>query len=132
MSSPVTVDVTTGDRITPDAIEYTYPLMFDARTLSLMAYPLPTTLAEKLETVISRGIANTRPRDYYDLHALWLTRRSEVDSPVLREALAATSEKCGTREAMGRYREVMAEVASDAGMLDQWWHMLAGTCTWAA
>jgi len=48
MSSPVTVDVTTGDRITPEAIEYNYPLMFDDRTLSLMAYPLPTTLAENL------------------------------------------------------------------------------------
>ena len=46
-----TVDVTTGDKITPDAVEYSYPLMFDNRSLSLMAYPLPTTLAEKLETV---------------------------------------------------------------------------------
>lgn len=44
-----------------------------------MAYPLPTTLAEKLETVVSRGIANTRPRDYYDLRMLWLTRRAEVE-----------------------------------------------------
>ena len=70
MSSPVTVDVITGDRITPEAIEYCYPLMFDDRALSLMAYPLATTLAEKLETVISRGIASTRPRDYYNLNML--------------------------------------------------------------
>lgn len=120
MCSPVTVDVTTGDRITPEAVEYSYPLMFDDRTLSLMAYPLPTTLAEKLETVISRGIANTRLRDYYDLHTLWHTRRTEADLGVLGEALAATSEKRGTHETMGRYRDVMAEVALDAGMLDQW------------
>ena len=120
MSSPVTVDVTTGDAITPDAIEYSYPLMFDERALSLMAYPLPTTLAEKLETVISRGVANTRLRDYYDLHTLWLSKGTEADPSVLREALFATSEKRGTRAAMGRYREVMAEVASDAGMLGRW------------
>ena len=91
MRSPVTVDVTTGDKITPDAVEYSYPLMFDNRSLSLMAYPLPTTLAEKLETVVSRGIANTRPRDYYDLRTLWLTRKAEVELGVLRDALAATS-----------------------------------------
>lgn len=120
MSSPVTVDVTTGDRITPEAIEYSYPLMFDDRTLSLMAYPLPTTLAEKLETVISRGVANTRPRDYYDLRTLWFTRKAEVDPAMLGDALAATSEKRGSRAAIGRYREVMAEVASDAAMLDRW------------
>ena len=49
MRSPVTVDVTTGDKITPDAVEYSYPLMFDNRSLSLMAYPLPTTLESDLE-----------------------------------------------------------------------------------
>lgn len=120
MRSPVTVDVTTGDKITPDAVEYSYPLMFDNRSLSLMAYPLPTTLAEKLETVVSRGIANTRPRDYYDLRMLWLTRRAEVELDVLRDALAATSGKRGTLAAMGSYRAVMAEVASDAVMRDRW------------
>ena len=120
MRSPVTVDVTTGDKITPDAVEYSYPLMFDNRSLSLMAYPLPTTLAEKLETVVSRGIANTRPRDYYDLRMLWLTRRAEVEPDVLRDALAATSGKRGTLDAMGSYRAVMAEVASDAVMRDRW------------
>lgn len=120
MRSPVTVDVTAGDKITPDAIEYSYPLMFDNRSLSLMAYPLPTTLAEKLETVVSRGVANTRPRDYYDLRTLWLTRRAEVELSVLRDALAATSEKRGTFGGMDRYHEVMAEVVSDAAMQDRW------------
>ena len=120
VSSPVTVDVTTGDAITPDAIEYSYPLMFDDRALPLMAYPLPATLAEKLETVISRGVANTRPRDYYDLHMLWLAKGSEAGPSVLGAALFATSEKRGTRAAMSRYREVMAEVVSDIGMLDRW------------
>ena len=120
MSSPVTVDVTTGDRITPEAVEYSYPLMFDDRTLSLMAYPLPTTLAEKLETVISRSVANTRLRDYYDLHTLWLMSNSDVDLGVLRKALEATAKRRGTLTAMGNYREVMAQVSSDAGMIGLW------------
>lgn len=70
MSSPVIVDVTTGDKITPEAIEYSYPLLFDDRSIAIMSYPLATTLAEKLEIAISRSVTNTRPRDYYDLHAL--------------------------------------------------------------
>lgn len=120
MSSPVAVDVTTGDRITPGAIEYRYPLLFDDCAITIMSYPLATTLAEKLETVISRSVANTRPRDYYDLRMLWLTRSSEVDLGVLREALTATAEKRGTLAAMGNYRAVMAQVATDAGMLGHW------------
>ena len=120
MSSPVTVDVTTGDRITPEAIEFRYPLLFDDRTITIMSYPLATTLAEKLETVISRSVANTRPRDYYDLRMLWLTRGDEVDLGVLREALTATAEKRGSLAAMGNYRTVMAQVATDVGMLGHW------------
>ena len=69
---------TTGDKITPEAIEYTYPLIFDDRHLTLMAYPLVTILAEKIETVISRDVGNTRPRDYYDLYTLWSMKKSEV------------------------------------------------------
>lgn len=108
MSSPVTVDVTTGDKITPESVEYSCPLLFDDRSVAIMSYPLATTLAEKLETAISRSVANTRSRDYYDLHRLWLTRRDEAKPDVLRDALAATAEKRGSHAAMGNYHEVMA------------------------
>jgi len=64
ISVALTVDVTTGDKITPREIEYKYSLMFDERTINILAYNLETVLAEKLETVVSRGIANTRPRDF--------------------------------------------------------------------
>lgn len=120
MSSPVTVDVTTGDKITPGAIEYSYPLLFEDRSILLMAYPLATVLAEKLETVISRSIANTRPRDYYDIFTLWQMRKGTVDLNTLYEALAATADKRGTLTAMNNYREVMALVADDPGMLNHW------------
>ena len=120
MSSPVTVDVTTGDKITPESVEYSYPLLFDDRSIAIMSYSLATMLAEKLETAISRSVANTRPRDYYDLHRLWLTRRDEVKPDVLGDALTAIAERHGSHAAMGNYREVMAQVASDDGMLGLW------------
>ena len=76
ISVPLTVDVTTGDMITPREVEYTFSLLFDDRTISILAYNLETVLAEKLETVLSRNIANTRPRDYYDVHILYALRGS--------------------------------------------------------
>jgi len=56
------VDVTTGDKITPREVEYSFKLMFDDRSISVMAYNMETILAEKLETVLSRNVANTRTR----------------------------------------------------------------------
>ena len=63
MSQLYIFDVTTGDSITPGSIGYDYPLLFDEGSVRLMSYPL--------ETVVSRDVTNTRPRDFYDIHLLW-------------------------------------------------------------
>ena len=60
IDAPVKIDITTGDEIVPGRIEYRYPLMFEEGSVRVLSYPLETVLAEKLETVVSRGIANTR------------------------------------------------------------------------
>ena len=120
MVVPLTVDVTTGDRITPDAVEYSYPLLFDEGDISLMAYPIETVLAEKLETVVSRGVANTRPRDFYDVHVLLGVKRSDIDMETLRNALASTCEKRNSQAAIERWAEVLDDVAGDAVMQAQW------------
>lgn len=120
MAVPITIDVTTGDKITPASVEYDYPLLFDEGVISLMAYPLETVLAEKLETVVSRGITNTRPRDFYDIHVLWSLHRGECDVGTLRRALDATCEKRGSSGRMVRWGQVLDEVEEDGPMLALW------------
>lgn len=120
MAVPLTIDVTTGDKITPAPIEYRYPLLFDEGSISLMAYTLETVLAEKLETVVSRGVANTRPRDFYDIHVLWKLRGEECDPATLKDAVSATCEKRGSAERMAHWAHVLGEVGQDAQMLALW------------
>jgi predicted nucleotidyltransferase component of viral defense system len=76
-----------GDKITPRAIEYIFRLLFEDRTIKIMVYNLETVLAEKLETIVTRGIANTRPRDFYDIYILYQLRGHECDRSVLKSAL---------------------------------------------
>ena len=120
MAIPLTVDVTTGDKITPNAVEYRYPLLFDEGEISLMAYPIETVLAEKLETIISRGVANTRPRDFYDIHVLMNTKCDCIDMDVLRDALESTCGKRGSWVTITRWANILDGVAGDATMLAQW------------
>lgn len=120
MAVPLKIDVTTGDSITPGPIAYDYPLLFDAGSVSLMSYPLETVLAEKLETVVSRGVTNTRPRDFYDIHLLWRTRGDSCDTATLREALKCTCAKRGSTDMMKRWQAVLNEVATDRMMLALW------------
>lgn len=90
------VDITTGDPITPAAVDYSFRLLFEDRSIQIKAYNLETVLAEKLETIFSRSTANTRMRDFYDVYVLWHTRRSDISLPVLKEAFERTVRKRGS------------------------------------
>lgn len=120
LAVPLAVDVTTGDRITPDAIAYEYPFVFDEGSASIMAYPLETVLAEKIETIFSRNVATTRIRDFYDVYELWRIKGSVVDCCVFGQALAATCEKRNSWGAIERYEEVLDEMRRDGGLERQW------------
>lgn len=120
MSIPLTIDVTTGDRVTPGPVAYDYPLLFDEGSIALVAYPLETVLSEKLETVVSRGVANTRPRDFYDIYMLWRLHSSECDLESLHCALVATCEKRDSNARMAQWSEVLDDVERDSLMLAQW------------
>lgn len=99
------IDITTGDHVTPKEIEYGFNLMFEDRHIQLLAYNLETVLAEKLETIVTRSVANTRMRDFYDIHILTATQPYDTD--VLRTALTNTAERRGT---IGQMADIMAAV----------------------
>lgn len=120
ISVPLTVDVTTGDVITPAETEYTFPLLFDDRTISFFAYNLETVLAEKIETVLSRSIANTRPRDFYDIHILYTLRGVECDAKMMLQALERTADKCGSRKVLEVYPDIIAEIRESKQLQGFW------------
>ena len=120
LSMPLTVDVTTGDRIVPAAVRHTYKLTFDGAAVDVVSYPTATVLAEKLETVLSRGITNTRPRDFYDIHMLWWLRRDDFTLGELSEALEATAEKRHSTTLLASWRETLQAIQNDKTMLAQW------------
>lgn len=120
ISVPLTVDVTTGDVITPREIEYTFSLLFDDRTISILAYNLETVLAEKIETVLSRSIANTRPRDFYDIYILYALRGAECDIKTLLQAMERTTSKRGSHKVLEIYPDIIAEIRASEQLRAFW------------
>lgn len=114
------MDVTTGDIITPREIDYTFKLLFDDRTLSVLAYNLEMVLAEKIETVLSRSIANARPRDFYDIHIIYVLRGTECDKDILRQALERTTEKRGSGQVMQNFMDIIKEIKASHQMQNLW------------
>ena len=118
--TPVKIDISTGNVITPREIKYSFKLMLEKRFINVWAYNLETVLAEKLETVISRGITNTRMRDFYDLHILYQLHEETLNRENLRKALEATAIKRGSLELMSEAREVF-ETIEHSSILQQLW-----------
>jgi len=114
------VDVTTGDIITPHEIDYSFKLLFDERTIPILAYNLETILAEKLETILSRDVANTRPRDYYDIYILYTLRYAECNMAILKQALEATAKKRGSLAIMLKYNSIIDSVQESPQMRRFW------------
>ena len=116
---PLKIDISTGDAITPAAVNYQYKLMFEERYIILRAYNLETVLAEKIETVLSRSVLNTRLRDFYDLYVLQDTGL-EIDKATLAAALTATARKRGSEQVLVLYERTLDEIRISPLMREQW------------
>ena len=120
MAVPLKLDITSGDKITPREIEYSYKLMWENRSISILAYNLSTILAEKLETILSRADQNTRPRDYYDVYILTKLQGENIDAKSLSLALSATAEKRGSAHLLSQFWDILSTVKSSSIMKSRW------------
>lgn len=120
INCPMKIDVTTGDIITPAAIWYKYPMLFEENTIPVMAYSVETILAEKYETIIRRNIGTTRARDFYDLYVLYSSRKDEIRPEILRVAVAHTARKRGSIEDMHDWKDIIEDIREEPTLLRLW------------
>lgn len=117
--TPLTIDVSTGDAITPHAVEYDFCEIFDnTQVFRLWAYNIETVLAEKIETILRRTVFNTRPRDYYDAYILFKTQK--YDKALLRKALAATANHRGTEEQIQNPAAILEDIEESKAIHGMW------------
>ncbi|WP_298767371.1 nucleotidyl transferase AbiEii/AbiGii toxin family protein [uncultured Fibrobacter sp.] len=114
------VDVTTGDAITPKPVLQLFWSMFDDGDYELLSYNLETLLAEKLDTVLSRGVLNTRTRDFYDIDLLWNRYKKTIKMDILAEALYNTMSSRGNLKSLNDYEGILNSVISDDSMNNRW------------
>lgn len=118
--TPIKIDISTGDVITPRAIEYQYSFLLENRTATLLSYNLETILAEKLQTILVRELVNTRMRDFYDIHILLSIYGKSVDVDVLKEAFKATCKKRNTMDLI-TYSKQAVERIRNSNVLSNLW-----------
>lgn len=117
--TPLSIDVSTGDVMTPGPVAYEFHGMFnpDLR-ISLLGYNRETILAEKVETILRRGVLSTRPRDMYDVYVFERTQTIQPD--LFRKALQATAEHRGSLEVLRNIDTILSRLETSEDMKQQW------------
>jgi len=120
LTVPIKVDLTSGDMITPHAIEYKYKLLMEERWISIYSYNLETILAEKIETVLFRGVLNTRSRDFYDIYKLSKLRGIGIDYSLCKKALIATMERRKSIDILSNSENILDFIRRDRFIRERW------------
>ena len=117
--TPLKIDISTGDVITPHAVQFKLTEMFDGeKNYELWAYNIETVMAEKIETILRRGVFNARPRDFYDAYILTVTQ--QFDKKIFTEALAATASHRGTTEQIADVTGIMQNLEDSPELRTMW------------
>ena len=119
LMTPLSIDVSTGDAITPHAVSYNFSEIFDDEKLyELWAYNIETVMAEKVETILRRGVFNTRPRDFYDAYILTTTQK--FDKALFVDALNATAEHRGTTQQIADISSILHNIEESPELKKIW------------
>ena len=117
--TPLSIDVSTGDAITPHAVQYQFSEIFDdEKSYELWAYNIETVMAEKVETILRRGVFNTRPRDFYDAYIL--ATMQKFNKAVFTEALNATATHRGTAQQIVDVPAILHNIETSRELKSMW------------
>ena len=116
----VSIDVATGDPITPSSVSYNYRCLFDNEILIFAAYNFETIIAEKLQTILSKGVTNSRSKDFYDLYIIYKLRWNDINVSTLKEAFNNTCRYRNTIFSSGHATEIKNQIENDLSMQKRW------------
>ncbi len=116
----VSLDIATGDVITPQAMDYSYVSLFGDEKIQIKSYPIETILAEKLQTIYSRGVFNSRSKDFYDLHILYKLKDIEINYDLLKAACMHTFDHRKTAFDIPKIIELLKILKKDEEFKQRW------------
>ena len=117
---PIKIDISTGDVITPREIRYEYPLLLENKSIQLWSYNLETILAEKIQTILSRGLLNTRMRDFYDVTTLFDRYNDSINYNDLSLAFDKSCRKRERLSVLEHYEEILCSISEDSTLQNLW------------
>ena len=116
----LSIDLSTGDIITPDIQDYPYPMIFEKGYINIKAYPIETILAEKIQTILDRNGAKGRMKDYYDVYYFVTNRLGEINIEVLQRAVQNTFSHRNTLSDLDKAETILVSISENEVLRKRW------------
>ena len=117
---PFHIDISTGDIITPKAIEYKYKMILEDEYINIWTYNQETIVAEKLQTILARKIENSRMKDFYDIYYFVTFRWNEINEDIFKKAVKATFSKRETLLDLENIEQIIKMLSDDKNLKMLW------------
>ncbi len=114
------MDISTGDKIIPRELKYKYPLIFSDKEIVINSYNIETILSEKIETVLKRGIYNSRMKDFYDIYVFINNFSKDINYDNFLSAMKNTFEKRNSLSVLEDYKIILNEVKESERLNNLW------------
>lgn len=124
LSVRLEIDISTGDQVTPKELKYDYPMLFESKKIHIYSYNIETILAEKIETILRRGIYNSRMKDYYDAYIVLSKLKDKININNFKLAVTNTFTKRDSFKFLRDYQQILNEIY-DYERIEQLWKIYA-------
>ena len=120
MKTNLEIDISTGDKITPRELKYKYPLIFSDKEIIINSYNIETILSEKIETILKRGVYNSRMKDFYDIYIFINNFINDINFDDFLSAMKTTFEKRHSLDVLKDYKSILKEVKENKRLSILW------------
>lgn len=114
------IDISTGDKVMPKELEYSYPSLFEDKKILVYTYNAETIIAEKIETILRRRQYNSRMKDYYDIHMFLSKFKETIDINILKLSIKNTFDKRESFSYLKDYEQILNGISSYDRIVNLW------------
>ena len=114
------IDISTGDKVIPKELEYSYSSLFEDKKILIYTYNIETIISEKIETVLRRGQYNSRMKDYYDIHMFLSKFKDNINVDILKLSMKSTFDKRDSFDYLKDYEQILDSIYSYDRIIRLW------------
>ena len=106
----IDIDISTWDEVIPRELNYKYKSIFEEKEFLIYSYNAETILSEKIETILRRGLYNSRMKDFYDVYMFLQNEKNLINIETFEIAFLNTIKRRDSWNYLKDYENILDDI----------------------